>query len=538
MKTILNKYLNKSISILFGVFILLFWGVLHPEYLNYHEQNQLFLFSWDYFVQRVVLPGGLADWIGEFLVQLYYYAWAGALVLALLFVALQRTILYQLPDRKTLVPQLTSLFPVALLLWHMGDKEVLLSYTVSLLLATGVAGLMKGCRTWKYDILLLPVIFWFAGPLAWVYIVLRAFSANKWKVYILLAAYLLSLQYACIYILPQIPVGEVMLGINYYRVPCVWHLLQFVIPVVIAVLPFVFRIKRKNIALPVIALAVVALGFVDDAKHYDKDMCETLKLDMLVRQERWDDVIQRAEDYQVKNAVSSCYVNLSLAMRRQLAERMFSFYQSGESALILPSVRDNISNIGSAEAFFRLGMVNSCLRYFSDLQESILNRRKSGRFTQRIAECHIVNGKYAVAQKQIDLLKQTLFYRSWALEAEKYLGKEAMINAHAEWGRMRRFHFKQEYLFSYPDIEKMIGQLFADNTANKMALDYFMGGMLLKGDMQGFMNYLRFVESYGGYTVMPMGYQDAITYIKSQGEAYGTAYGNYAQRMMAANQNQ
>ena len=84
----------------------------------------------------------------------------------------------------------------------------------------------------------------------------------------------------------------------------------------------------------------------------------------------------------------------------------------------------------------------------------------------------------------------------------------------------------------------MIGQLFADNTANKMALDYFMGGMLLKGDMQGFMNYLRFVESYGGYTVMPMGYQDAITYIKSQGEAYGTAYGNYAQRMMSASKNQ
>ena len=186
MKTILNKYLNKSISILFGVFIFLFWGVLHPEYLNYHEQNQLFLFSWDYFVQRVVLPGGLADWIGEFLVQFYYYAWAGALVLALLFVALQRTILYQLPDRKTLVPQLTSLFPVALLLWHMGDKEVLLSYTVSLLLATGVAGLMKGCRKWVLDILILPVMYWLAGPLAWVYIVLRAFSTNKWKVYILL----------------------------------------------------------------------------------------------------------------------------------------------------------------------------------------------------------------------------------------------------------------------------------------------------------------------------------------------------------------
>lgn len=538
MKTILNKYLNKSISILLGIFVFLFWGVLHPEYLNYHEQNQLFLFSWDYFVQRVALPGGLADWISEFLVQFYYYTWAGALVLALLFVCLQRGVLFFLPNRKELFPKLASLVPVALLLWHMGDKEVLLSYVVSLALSLGTAALMKGCRTWKYDILLLPVIFWFAGPMVWLYIVLRSYAVSNKKAYSALVICFYLCHFSFEYILPQIPVKEVMFGINYYRVPGVWPVLQFVIPIVVMILPYALKIKKNVVVVACVIVCAVVAGFFDDAKHYDKDMCETLKLDMLVRQSRWDDVIKRAEDYQVKNAVNSSYVNLALAMRRQLAERMFIFYQSGESSLILPAIRDNISNISSAEAFYQLGMVNSCLRYFADLQESILNRRKSGRFTQRIAECYIVNGKYAVAQKHIDLLKQTLFYRSWALDAESYLRNEAKINGHPEWGRMRRFHFKQDYLFSYPDIEKMIGQLFADNTANKMALDYFMGGMLLKGDMQGFMNYLRFVESYGGYAVMPMGYQDAITYIQSQGQATGTAYGNYAQRMMSASKNQ
>ena len=538
MKTIFCKYLNKSISILLGIFVFLFWGVLHPEYLNYHEQNQLFLFSWDYFAQRIALPGGLADWISEFFVQFYYYAWAGALVLALLFVALQRLVLFQLPDRKTLLSKIVSLLPVALLLWHMGDKEVLLSYVVSLALTLGAAALMKECMTWKYDILLLPVLFWLAGPMVCMFIGLRVLSVSNKKAYSELVICFYICHYALEYILPQIPVKEVMLGINYYRVPGVWPVLQFVIPVVVMTFPYVLQIKRRVVALVCVAIVAVAAGFFDDAKHYDKDMCETLKLDMLVRQSRWDDVIERAENYQVQNAVNSCYVNLSLAKRRLLAERMFSFYQSGESALILPSVRDNISDIGTAEAFYQLGMVNSCLRYFADLQESILNRRNSGRFTQRIAECYIVNGNYLVAQKHLDLLKQSLFYRSWALDAEKYLRNEAMINAHAEWGRMRRFHFKQDYLFSYPDIEKMIGQLFADNTANKMALDYFMGGMLLKGDMAGFMNYMRFVENYGGYTMMPMGYQDAVTYIKSQGQASGTAYGNYAQRMMSASKNQ
>ena len=96
----------------------------------------------------------------------------------------------------------------------------------------------------------------------------------------------------------------------------------------------------------------------------------------------------------------------ALAQQRLLADRMFDFYQTGEDALILPRTRDLTSMLPSAEVFWRLGMVNSAQRYMFDTQESILNARKSGRCTKRIAECMMVNGHYQTARKQTALLRR------------------------------------------------------------------------------------------------------------------------------------
>lgn len=83
---------------------------------------------------------------------------------------------------------------------------------------------------------------------------------------------------------------------------------------------------------------------------YPKDRYELLMQDWLVREGHWQDVIDRAEKYQVRTTYSSNAVNLALAMTGQLADRQFEFYQGGPSALIMPSVRDNFSNLPSAEA--------------------------------------------------------------------------------------------------------------------------------------------------------------------------------------------
>jgi len=492
MAKAVTKYLTIGVSMLVGIGIFLFWYVAYPHALSYQEQYQLFLWTGDYFIEKVSLPGGFADWLGEFIVQFYYVEWLGALLLALLFVVLQRIACQILTSYfSPLTSHLLSLLPVALLWWMMGDINLLLSLPVAVVLALALCLVRMPKRLSLADVVIVPVAYWLIGPAVWIYVIVRSLQWG-WR-HLWTAGWLVAVQIAAYaWLLPQWQLERVMTGLTYYRIPL--HYPQL--------------------------------------KGYDKDMYELIRLDYLVRHERWDDIVKRAREYQVRTPFWSNCVNLALAEKRLLADRMFDFYQSGEDALIMPRVRDLTSMLPTAEAFWRLGMVNSAQRYMFDTQESILTGRKSGRCTRRIAECMIVNGHYATAAKQIDLLKKTLFYRRWAKEAEAMLGDENKINAHPVYGRLRKLRYKENFLYSYEEIDKMLGLLFMNNPENKMALDYFMGQMLLKGNIQGFQQYMGWVQQYGGYRQMPLGYQDAMRCIQSRGNAPGSAYGAYVKRMM------
>lgn len=487
MNKVITKYWNIVLSVLVGIGVFLFWYIAYPHALSYQEQYQLFLWTGDYFIEKVSLPGGFADWLSEFIVQFYYVEWLGALLLALLFVALQRLSTRLLPEGAWC---LLSLLPVALLLWLMGDVNVLLSLPVAMVLALALACIRLPKRLSWLDILILPIAYWLIGPAIWIYIVVRMLQLG-WK-HLWSAGWLVAVQLVCYaWLLPQWPLQQVMTGLSYYRIPL--HYPQW--------------------------------------SGYDKEMYELIRQDYLVRHERWDEIVKRAGEYQVKTPFWSNCVNLALAEKRLLADRMFDFYQSGADALIMPRTRDLTSMLPSAEAFWRLGMVNSAQRYMFDTQESILNAKKSGRCTQRIAECMMVNGHYQAAAKQLNLLKKSLFYRGWAKEAEALMKDESQMNAHPVYGKLRQLRYKESFLYSYEEIDKMFGLLFMNNQQNKMALDYFMAQMLLKGNLQGFQQYMGMVQQYGGYRQMPLGYQDVVRCIQMQGRVPDSPYAKYVQRM-------
>lgn len=487
MKRAITKYWNLYLSILVGIGVFMFWYVAYPHALSYQEQYQLFLWTSDYFVERVSLPGGLADWLGEFIVQFYYVEWLGALLLALLYVALQRLTARLLPPKWGVL----SLVPVLMLWWLMGDINVLLSLPVAIVLALALACVMPRRYSW-IDAAVLPVAYWLIGPIVWLYIVVRAVQLG-WK-HLWTAGWMVAVQlmvYA--WLLPQWPLQQALTGLNYYRIPL--HYPQW--------------------------------------SGYDKDMYELIRMDYLVRHERWDDIVKRAGEYRVNTPFWSNCVNLALSQKRLLADRMFDFYQSGEDALVMPRTRDLTSMLPSAEAFWRLGMVNSAQRYMFDTQESILNARKSGRCTKRIAECMLVNGHYKAAKKQLDLLKKSLYYSSWA---NSVILSDDWVNAQPEYRRLRQLRYKENFLYSYEEMDKMFGLLFMNNTDNKMALDYFLAQMLLKGNLKGFQQYLGAAQQYGGYRQMPLGYQDVMRCIQMQGNVQGSPFANYAKRMMGGQQ--
>ena len=520
MDKTITKYGTIALSVLISIGVFLFWYIAYPHAMSYQEQYQLFLWTSDYFVDRLSVPGGFASWIGEFIVQFYYVEWLGALLLSLLLVAFGRA---------------AGWIPAVLVLWLLGDPSVKLGYVVALLIAVGAHRLntIKWSRLAWCEVAFVPVIYWLTGPLAWVYVLLRMYryGLKSWPMPLcLLALQLLAYRL----LLTQWTLEMTMMPAQYYRTPMMMPTLMWLTPLITV---FTMVVQRRCLSakwlLPVQAAVFIALCFLGISKGYDKEMYELIRQDYLVRHEHWDEIVTRAKEYQVKTAFSSVCVNLALSQKHQLADRMFDFYQSDENALIMPRIRDLTSMLPSAEAFWRLGMVNSALRYFFDTQESILDGSMSGRCTKRIAECMIVNGHYKTAKKQLNLLKKSLFYHDWAVNAEALLGDEAAINAHPVYGKLRQLRYKNDFLYSHLELYKMFGLLFMNNTQNTMALEYFMGQMLLEGQMQGFQQYMPMAEKYSGYREMPIGYQDAMMCIQKQGNVPGSPYAAYVKRMMA-----
>ena len=481
----MDKPYRIACTALLGAAVFAFWMWLYPQALNYQEQNQLFLFTWGYLGERLALPGGWADWLSEFLVQLFYVRWAGALVHALLAVLLQQTVWAAARyagkegDRGLYA---LSFLPSLLMLVHLGDVEVLLSYPVALIGAVALCPLFA--KAGWHRLWLIPLGWWLLGPVVVLPVLFSCICGRKWAD-LLMLVYLVPVFFAEYRLLAaQYPPRDALFGLNYYRLVESLPALQVIIPVVTLLCIFLCGMHlrlRFPLAVDAALAAVLVVGtWIGVTLAYDKDTYEVLAYDWLIRNERYQDVIKRAEKYQPRNPVSACSVNFCLFMERQLDTRLTQFYQCGIEGLVQPSIRDNLSDITSAELLWMMGMPNITLQYSFDLQESIQNGRKSGRFMSRIAECNIVNGWYDRAVKYLDLLEHSLFYRQWARKRKSLIQDESRVAADPVYAYIRQVRFKDDFITAYSGLDLMMAVLYHQNKNNFMAAEYYKAWQRLK----------------------------------------------------------
>ena len=95
------KIIRTICTLLFGVAVLLFFGLAYPHHLHYQEQYQLFFFDSNYVWEIVKLPGGLSDLLGRFCTQFFLFAWVGAAIIALLLSLVQLLTLRQACSRTS-----------------------------------------------------------------------------------------------------------------------------------------------------------------------------------------------------------------------------------------------------------------------------------------------------------------------------------------------------------------------------------------------------------------------------------------------------
>ena len=537
MKNLMIKSWKPLLSLLFGVAVVIFWSVPYMSGLCFQEQYQMFLFDIGYFLERIVQPGGLADYISEFLVQFYYMPVLGGTIIALLLMSIQAISwgLMKQYGMKAVFPGYLLSFVPSIVLWcAMGDQNLLLSFVVAL-----SGALLMGWIHNRFHNRLVKVVFelvstalvyWFLGPVVFLYAALMigdTLMKGKQNGHILsslgYSACLLILTVAWILLTTQslqYPLYRIFSGLNYYRYPgtvsplplgvMIWTVVVVFFGMVPDGHAWIKKLQQSKVVMVLAYVLVIVASWFGIKASFDAMTYDLIDYDFLVRTEQWDKIIEKAEKKPATTPLSVSCVNLALSQKGMLADRLFEFYQNGGEGLFPTFTRDMISPVSTAEIFFRLGMVNDAERYMFEAQEAIPNYRKSARLTRRIIECEIINGNYQVAAKLLRRLQKTLFYSNWANQMMALLGNEKAINRHPIYGKLRKYREKkQDFLFSDREMDQMLGLLFLNDNHNRMAYEYLMCYELLQRDLEKFVQYYplgRFV----GYDHIPRSFQEIL----------------------------
>ena len=466
------KFLRPLCTLVFGLAVLLFFGLAYPHHLHYQEQFQLFLFDSTYVWEIVRVPGGVADLLGRFSTQFFLYAWVGALIIAVLLSAVQLLVLLALrqvlrqaqePSQgQAQGPWIGLSFVPSFLLWlFLLDENALMGGVWAVLLTQlavwSYALLPKGWIGRIVILVTIPILYWMVGP--------------SWT------------------------------GSHYYRYPTVTPWLLYAAWLSALVIPLLVRVSRKwissskNFVVTACSFALVAVIMGTLVwKNANFRAEKVMQYDFMARHQQWNRILETANREKPNNQIGVTVQNLALAMHGVLLDQLFNYNQNGIAGLLPDVKEDATSPLPTAEAFYQLGMINVAQRTVFEAQEAILDFQKSGRCYKRLAQTNLINGQYEVARKYLSALQKTLFYRDWANETLSLLGDEAAIAKHPEYGRLRKMAYDEDFYFSDHVTPEMLQSLYLRNRDNGLAYQYLVAYYLLTGDQEGYNNFISSIK--------------------------------------------
>ena len=452
------KFIRPLCTLIFGVAVLLFFGLAYPHHLHYQEQFQLFLFDSTYVWDIVRLPGGVTDLLGRFSTQFFLYAWVGALIIAVLLSAVQLLTLRLMSEGWIYG---LSFVPAFLLWLFLLDENALMggvwAVLLTLLALWGYALLPKGWIGRIVIFVTIPIIYWMVGP-AWT-------------------------------------------GSHYHRYPTVTPWLLYAAWLSAFVIPLLVFVFRKRISASK-SLAVTACSFTLVFaimasviwKNANFKAEKVMQYDFMARHQQWNRILETANTEKPNNQIGVTVQNLALAMHGVLIDQLFNYNQNGIAGLLPDVQSDATSPLPTAEAFYQLGMISVAQRTVFEAQEAILDFQKSGRCYKRLAQTNLILGNDKVARKYLTALQKTLFYSEWADETLPLLGDEEAISSHPEYGRLRRMAYAQDYYFSDHVTSEMLRDLYLHNTDNGLAYQYLVAYYMLTGDRDGYQNFISSIK--------------------------------------------
>jgi len=507
----------------------------------YIEQTQLFLFSWPYIWENLFQPGGFTLLIGEFLGQFYVLEYAGAIISAgaiTLAGVLTSLLIHRISHSNNLVA--LPLLVVVSLLCISFDFNYNIQGTISLILVLcSLLGYLKIEKIWPrmtYAATAVIILFLLAGPFHILFavciVIWEALTRQKYW-YIVFATALLSVLISYITMCYALFYGEprfAFLPIGYFSkgVPPQNNILLLTLPLAVIV-AYLFRnsksirLKTEVVVIGVQLLIVIFLGWKGVDKYRINEFYDVLELDHYAHKEQWDKIIERAPKLH-NNKLNMCNLNMALAQKGELLERMFSFEQHDAEGLVVLWDMTNHIAILLSDISFTIGQISTAQEMA--FESSVINSFSNARMLKRLVETNLIYGHYLTAEKYLKRMEKSLFYRKWAKEYRYFLYNDQAIESDSLLGAKRTGLLPKDQNFlssaiSYQVLQKMV----LNNPSNQKSLEYFVALSLLSNNMA----LLKFIfeNTFGTEALkeLPICCQEAVLAIYGPGPEIISHYG-------------
>jgi len=170
LKAFFVSYWQWMVTGLFAVAVFCFWMFGLPFLMAAREQIQLFVWNTDYLMERQAVPGGLAQYLGEFVVQFFVKSVYGALWYAVLLVAVQ-LLTWRLMRSKQRTTEsswiyLLSFIP-SIILWYLAcNPKIPMTPIIAVLLTLVLMNLLPKHEKvrWIAAFAMIPIGYWLLGP--------------------------------------------------------------------------------------------------------------------------------------------------------------------------------------------------------------------------------------------------------------------------------------------------------------------------------------------------------------------------------------
>jgi len=562
-------------SFLFFTFFFLYLWLYVDIKLIYHGAGiitnfPVFYKGWTFFLPFLSYPGGPVEYLSAFLSQLFYYSWAGALIITVQAWLMCLCLDYLLKSANSLrIHLICYTLPILLLVLYTQYTYYFVT-TMAFLTALLTACLylkITLSRTTNFScvsffLILSVILYYLAGGAFLLFAVICAFYElifrSRWKISLF---YLLSAG-AIPYILGVLIFHISIIDAFSNLLPFTWKILKYearkralAIVYVLYLLPpstlLVFGLwgvlgKRLHFAqnrsggksakkhrkkfpnLPVfswyscspklkcVVELLLLLAITGGSVFFSRNdnLRTRFKVDYYAYHKKWPELLTSARQYPTDPFIAHA-VNRALYHTGRLGYNMF-FWPQHPDYLFLSDKKYKWSYWQIIDVFLDIGVVNIAENALTECLEGLGARPM---VLKRLALINMVKGNLGSAKIYLGALSKTLFNADWAKHYLNHLETDPDLSTDKYIQHLRSLCLDKDCLTHSLRKESTLTWLLERNSQNRMAFEYLMAWHMLNKHLGKLVQNFERLKDFD-YRELPTHYEEAaLIYIYGTGKS-------------------